>query len=74
MTLPQDSLVDAIHKALELAVKEIANKEIELAKKRIEEQVQKEVGAIAIRVAQWAEVKTMQDRIVIEVRIDKFRG
>ena len=59
--------------ALRKAVESIAEEEVRLAQDRIEKRVRDEVATLAIRVAEWAEVSMLRDRIVIEVKTDKFK-
>jgi hypothetical protein len=65
--------VQRINGAVQEAVQAIAEEEITAAQKRIAERVRERVAFISCRVAEWVEVSTLRDRIVIEVKTDKFK-
>ncbi len=50
--------VSRIHAAIADSVRLIAEEEAKKASAEIERRVRQEVGAIAIRVAQWADIRT----------------
>lgn len=67
--LHEKTIADNLLDAIQNSVNEIAEQEIKLAKERIERRVKQDVGAIAIRIAQWTEVKTLGNRLIIEVKM-----
>lgn len=72
-TYPQELFVKNLHAAIQNAVQDIAREETDKAITVMEQRVKQEVGAIAIRVAQWADMQFLQDRLVITVKMDEFK-
>lgn len=62
MSVIEQNIRNAIHSSIE----RILDEEIENAKQLLEKRLKEKAAEISISIAQWAEVHTMRDRIVVE--------
>ena len=69
---PTDILTTHLQKAIADTVEAIANEEILKAQDAIEKKVKEQIAAIIIRLLRHCEVQTLQDRIIIEIKMDKW--
>jgi len=65
-----DSFVQAIHHAIEVAIEEESKKILKTAVETLELRVRERVAAMAIRIASSASITTLQNELLIKVKMD----
>jgi hypothetical protein len=69
----EQTFVSELRCSLAKVIEDIANEEIRFAQERLERRIREKIAQATISVAQWAEITVMRDRLVVEIKSDKFK-
>lgn len=60
-----DTFTDNIMKAIKRSIEEVTDKEIEIAKEKLEKKLREQAARIAISISRWVDVQHRDNNIVV---------